>query len=104
MQLLCGERRTSFTITWLLVGLLLGSVFNSLPAVKGSLVCEEERVLETELEDDDRSESRCLEWALSAQIGDRSIDLAWNDILGFSLAPPFAIEGLSQIIRGPPRC
>jgi hypothetical protein len=82
---------------------MLGCLFSFLPALKESLVCAEERVLEIEVEDDDRNESRALDWALCSQIGERSLPQTWINILGLSISLASENEWRSHFIRGPPR-
>jgi len=102
MQKFFSERRTSITITWLLAGLFVGCMFSSLPATKRSLECAEERVLETEVEDD-RDDLRGLDLALHIRIMDLSPFQTWNDFQVFVSSQPSQIEQRSNFVRGPPR-
>jgi len=102
MRNLTSERTYLITITWFLTGLLLtGCLLNSLPTLKGSAACAEERVLEI---DDDRSDQRDLDCALHLPNEERSASQTWHEVQVFYCAATSQIEFGANFGRGPPRC
>jgi hypothetical protein len=105
MHYLFPKRPTFAAITWLLAGLvLIGGLLNSLPAMKGAAVTAEERAQEIELEDDDKNESRELDFAILIQMGDRAPNQFCCRVLECSISQTSQPELVSYLVRGPPCC
>jgi hypothetical protein len=87
-----------------LTGLLLGCLINSLPAMKVSVACAEERILEIEVEDDDKNESRELDFALHFLLSDRAPFEIWQKVQFSVCSQASRNERDSHLVRGPPGC
>jgi hypothetical protein len=95
------ERQTFLTIAWCLTGLLLvGSLVNSLPAVKDSAVCAEERALE--VDDDDRSDSIQLDAAILNRVDERPTSQTWQELQVLYCVHAIAAIPSANLQRGPP--
>ncbi|MDX1930349.1 MAG: hypothetical protein SFV81_27740 [Pirellulaceae bacterium] len=89
------------TIAWFLTALLLsGSLLGSLPMVKDSAVCAEERALE--VDDDDRSKSFELDLALHHHADTHPTSQTWHELQVFYFAHMLAAIPSANLQRGPP--
>ena len=95
------HRPTFLIIAWFLTGLLLGgSLLSSLPTLRDSAVCAEERVLE--VDDEDRSDSFDLDLALHHQVDEHPTSQTWNELQVFSFVQFSCEEFDANSERGPP--
>jgi hypothetical protein len=94
-------RPTFLSIAWFLTGLLLGgNLLSSLPTVRDSAVCAEERALE--VDDDDRSDSFELDLALHHQVETHPTSQTWHEVQVFYSAHMHAAIPSANLQRGPP--
>ena len=95
------QRQTFLKIAWCLTGLLLGESFvSSLPAVKDSVVCAEERALE--VDDDERSESIQLFVAILSRFDARPVSQTWQEVQVLCCVHALAAIPSANLQRGPP--
>ena len=101
MRYITFKRQTFLSIAWCLTGLLLaGSLLGSLPAVKDSAVCAEERVLE--VDDDDRSNFIQLDVGLHCQVDEHPTSQTWQELQVFYCVHTIATISSANLQRGPP--
>ncbi len=97
----CTNRSTSF-ITLVVTGLLICCLFNSTPIVKSHLACAEIRVLDLEVEADDKGDSSQPEFTSTVSNDHFGSLEPWQHIDGHADAPPSRAKRESDLVRGSP--
>ena len=98
-----STRSIDATFLWLLAGLLaFGIVLNVVHSAQGSQAFAEERLIEIELEDDDRDDSTAVDFVLDINIDQLAVSQPWQAVPFASALNPVHFQWQSHFVRGPP--